>query len=175
MGAGLLWLWLQPWGRVLLAVAAAAVVVACVGYVANLPRRRRARLLRLATLQGLLELTPRQFEHEVADLLTSMGFSNVTVSGGAGDLQADIVARDPDGRVTVVQCKRYAPSRKIGSPVVQSFIGMAQIHHGADRAMFFATCGFSRPTCQLAAEHGVELLDEAQIIELFTQRTAVRA
>lgn len=172
---GVIWVWSQPWGPILIVLLIAAAILGGGFYLTTLPEKRRQRMLRLATLQGLLDLTPTQFEHEVARLLTAMGFSGVKVSGGAGDLQADIMARDVDGRLTVVQCKRYAPTRKIGSPVIQSFIGMARVHHGCDRAMFVTTGNFTEPARQLAAQHGIELMAGTDIVELFTQRAALAA
>src|SRR5687768_5436176 len=96
--AAVLWLWSQWWGRGLLVSVAIVAGTAGVAYVALTPRRRRGRKRRLATLDGLLDLTPAEFEHEVATLLQFRGFRGVSVTGSAGDLQADIVATDPDGR-----------------------------------------------------------------------------
>lgn len=173
--AAVMWLWSQWWGQALLILTGLVVLIAGIVYLARAPRRRRERLFRMSTMQGLLELTSRGFEVEVGHLLRAMGFSSIRVSGGAGDLQADIVARDPQGRSTVVQCKRYAPDRTIGSPVIQSFIGMARVHHACDRALFIATCSFTGPARQLAEKHGVELIDGSRVVELFTQRAAVSA
>src|SRR5687768_8482179 len=99
--AGVLWLWSQWWGRGLLVSVAIVAGTAGIAYVALAPRRHRGRKRRLATLDGLLDLTPSEFEHEVAALLQSHGFRSVSVTGSAGDLQADIVATDPDGRFTI--------------------------------------------------------------------------
>jgi restriction system protein len=171
--AGVLWLWSQPWGASLFIALAAVAVAAGLARIAAAARRRRHRLHRLATLEGLLALTPHQFEDEVAELLRSLGFAFVHVSAGAGDLQADIVAVDPDGLATIVQCKRYAPGRTIGSPVIQSFIGMARIHHECERALFVTTGSFTEPAYRLADEHDIELIDGAELVDLFTQRAGL--
>jgi restriction system protein len=164
---GALWLWQQWWGKALVLLAAALLVVLVVRAAVQAPQRRRARLQRLAALHGLLDLTPAQFEHAVAELLSATGYRDVRVSGGAGDLQADITATDPDDRRTVVQCKRYAPHRTIGSPVVQSFIGMAAVHHAAQRALIVTTARFSEPARDLAALHGVELVEGEELAARF--------
>lgn len=174
-GAGAAWLWSQPWGPEVLYAAAGIVVAGGVAHLATASRRRQRRLRHLATLDGLLALTPLEFEHEVAGLLSSLGFCDVEVTGMAGDLQADILAADPHGRDTIVQCKRYAPDRTIGSPVLQSFIGMARIHHDCERAMFVTTGRFTAPARALAQEHDVELLDGADLVELFAARHAAFA
>ena len=53
----------------------------------------------------------------------------------------------------VVQCKRYAPDNLVGSPVIQSFIGMVKIHHKADLGIFVTTSGYTLPAMNLAKEH----------------------
>ena len=173
--AGLLWLWSQAWGPTLLYATGAIALAGGVTHLATASRRRQRRLRHLATMHGLLTLTPAEFEYEVADLLRSLGFTHVTVTGAAGDLQADIVATDPDGNSTIVQCKRYAPDRTIGSPVIQSFIGMARIHHDCDRALFVTTGSFTAPAQRLADEHDIELVDGLDLVEMFTARTAAFA
>ena len=171
--AGVAWLWSQWWGRALLISAVTAATLAGVVYLARAPQRRRARLFRLSTMQGLLELSPAEFEVEVAALLESSGFGAVAVSGGAGDLQADIVAIDPQGLHTIVQCKRYLPDRTVGSPVIQSFIGMARVHHECERALFVTTGSFTTPAQRLADEHDIELVDGDELVEWFAQRAGL--
>ena len=75
--------------------------------------------VRVATLEGFLALTPSGFEQETAALFSMLGFTGMTVSGGAGDLSVDVFGTDPSGRPTFIQCKRYAPDRRIGSPEIQ--------------------------------------------------------
>jgi restriction system protein len=170
LAAAGLWLWSQPSGRTVLLWLGAAAVALLLGWIAATRIRRRRWRLRRETLEGLLALTPREFEDEVAGLLESLGFREVTVSGAAGDLQADIVATDPDGLATVVQCKRYAPGRSVGSPVVQSFVGMARLQHGCDRALLVTTATFTAPAQRLADEHDVELVDGPALVDLFAGR-----
>jgi restriction system protein len=122
-------------------------------------RARRARLAHLQTLGDLLVLTPAEFEEAVADLFRQLGYRNVTRTGRAGDLTADIVARDPDGRSVVIQCKRYAPGSQVGSPDIQRFIGMLITQHKADQGIFVTTAAFSRPARELAHGKALELID----------------
>ena len=175
LAGGLFWLWSQPWGPRLFYAIGGLAVTGGVLWLATASRRRQRRLRHLATMNGLLSLTPLEFEHEVADLLRSLGFSNVTVTGRAGDLQADIVAVDPQGRSTIVQCKRYAPNRTIGSPVIQSFIGMARIHHDCERALIVTTGSFTAPAWDLADEHDIELIDGTTLVEACNDRVAAFA
>lgn len=172
VAGGLVWLWAQPWGPTVLYSVAAFTAAGALTFLATASRRRQHRLRRLATMNGLLGLTPLEFEHEIADLLWSLGFSDIHVTGMAGDLQADILVTDPEGLSTIVQCKRYAADRSVGSPVIQSFIGMARIHHDCDRAIFVTTGTFTRPACELAEEHDVELIDGQDLVEMYSERTA---
>lgn len=71
---------------------------------------------------------PREFELQVAHALQARGLS-VQVTGGAGDEGVDIIARDPTpitGGTYLVQCKRYAPDRKVGVAEVRELYGALQ-------------------------------------------------
>ncbi len=119
------------------------------------------------TLQELLNLTPRQFEDAIAQMLRDLGYRSVRRVGGAGDLGVDISCRDRHGRLIVVQCKQYKPGRKVGSPTVQTLIGMAFIHHRADRAMLVTTAGFTREALSLAQRHGIRLIDGMELTRIW--------
>jgi restriction system protein len=108
------------------------------------------RRTRVKTLSDLLALSPTDFERAACQLLRDLGYKDVRRTGGAGDLAADVVCRSLQGQSVVVQCKRYAPSQRIGSPVIQTFIGMAHVHHQADRAILITTSGYTRAAIELA-------------------------
>ncbi|WP_328296183.1 restriction endonuclease [Kineococcus sp. NBC_00420] len=123
---GVLRSWLEIWWP-LLALAGAVTVVLFIWRVLVLRRRTRDRAARQARLDQQVATTDGlsggDFEHLVARLLRRDGWRQVTVSGGSGDLGADITARHPkDGSLLVVQCKRYT-DRAIGSPDLQRFLG----------------------------------------------------
>jgi restriction system protein len=132
-------------------------------------RQRLRRHLRHRTLLELLGLTPARFEAAIADLLRDVGYRGVRHVGGRGDLAADIVCHDQQGRSVVVQCKRYAPGQRIGSPEIQKFIGMVTVHHRADYGMFVTTTRFTEPAKQLAKQHGVVLYDDERLTALLAQ------
>lgn len=123
-------------------------------------RRRRTRQRHL---MELFALTPAQFEEAVGHLLHDLGYRRVHRNGRAGDLTADLTAVDREGRTVVVQCKRYAPGSKVGSPDVQQFIGMCTVHHQAERGIFVTTSEFSAPARALAERHAVELFDGGRL------------
>lgn len=130
----------------------------------GLARRRRA-LERAQQLQYLLNLSPSGFEQAVADILRQTGFNRMRVVGGAGDLSADITCHDESNRLTIVQCKRYQPHHKVGSPEIQQFIGMSLRHHGAQRMIYVTTSGYTAPAVDLAKRHQVEMIDGRLLVE----------
>jgi restriction system protein len=130
--------------------------------------RRRARVRRFETL---LALSPRGFEEEVGRLLADLGYHDVRRVGGPGDLGADLVCRDRHRKHVVVQCKRYAPGRRVGSADVQAFIGMITVHHKADRGIFVTTAGFTAPALELARQHEIELFDGARLAALVVRKS----
>jgi len=131
---------------------------------------RQRRTLRVRRFESLLALTPRGFEEEIARLLRALGYRDVRRVGGPGDLGADLLCRDRRGRLVVVQCKRYAPGRRVGSADVQSFIGMVTVHHRAERGLFVTTAAFTQPAIELARRHGIGLLDGAALARLVAER-----
>lgn len=114
----------------------------------------------------VLALTPAQFEELTAILLGSIGFTAVQRTGKAGDLGADITCLDSQGRTAIVQCKRYAPGSTIGTPVVQTFIGMMTVHHRVERGLIVTTVPFTQQAIDLARQHGIALIDGPALLLL---------
>lgn len=117
-------------------------------------------------LNALLALTPREFEHVAAKYMEHRGFTNVHVTGGAGDLGVDIHGQDEFGRLVVAQCKRYQPGAKIGSPEIQIFNGM-MVHHGAARGVFITTSSFTEPARMLARDRDIELVSGEEMSDYY--------
>lgn len=119
-----------------------------------------------ARLGDLLEMSAAEFEQLCVRVLLNLGYTDVRRTGSAGDLGADVVGKDPQGRSIIVQCKRYAPGNAVGSPTLQTFIGMKTVHHKADRGIVMTTAEFSRPAVQLALEHDIVLIDGDDIVKV---------
>jgi HJR/Mrr/RecB family endonuclease len=127
--------------------------------------RHDVRLLRLERAQeqrGLAGVIAsldamgwREFEQHIAGLLRRDGCTDVRVLGGSADRGVDITGRTADGRTVAVQCKHFAPHRSVWSGELQKFLGAAKVQHGADVALYVATCSFSREALAIAAEFGV--------------------
>jgi restriction endonuclease Mrr len=118
------------------------------------------------SLGEMLEMNPTEFEEFTGRALESLGFTNVTRVGGSGDLAADLTATDPQGRSAIVQCKRYTPGSKVGSPALQAFIGMKSVHHKVDRGIFVTTADYSQQSIDLAKEHGIVLIDGDDLVKI---------
>lgn len=134
---------------------------------AEAERQRRlaeARMRLAQELDTLLALSPTEFEHVVGQVLQGHGYTAVVHVGGAGDLGVDLRCVDPDGRSTVVQCKRYGITTKVSSPAVQLLIGAVSIAD-AQRGMLVTTSGFTRDAISLAAKRGIELIDGRGLVE----------
>lgn len=65
----------------------------------------------------------KQFEQHVAGLCRRDGCTEVVVTGGKGDLGADVIALLPDERRLVIQCKRQAARRAVTSADCSSSSG----------------------------------------------------
>jgi HJR/Mrr/RecB family endonuclease len=112
-----------------------------------------ADLLRvLASRPELLhELDPRRFEEVVAAIFRAKGF-DVTLTRQTRDGGRDILAVDSSEFGTslyLIECKRYAPHRKVGVEVVRGLYGVV----AADRAtkgIIATTSTFSRDAVAFA-------------------------
>jgi restriction system protein len=92
--------------------------------------------------------------------------------GGAGDLAVDIVAYGRANNLIVVQCKKYAPENKIGSPEIQKFIGMMHVHHQTQSGIFVTTSTFTQPAIELAERHNILLIDGERLVTIMRSRLA---
>jgi restriction system protein len=146
--------------RALIALAALVLLVALLSLRRSLGRRR--------SFGRLLAGSPTEFEEAVAAIMRRQGFRGVRRTGGSGDLTADVVAHDRSGRTVVVQCKRYAPGKPVGSKELQTFIGMQRIHHEADYGLYVTTSTYTAPARSLAERHGVTLVDGAELTAILS-------
>ncbi|WP_331770082.1 restriction endonuclease (plasmid) [Embleya sp. NBC_00888] len=123
------------------------------------PRTRAIARPGAVSFAAVDAMTGARFEEHVAELCRRDGCADVVVSGGAGDLGADVVARLPDGRSLVVQCKRLGRTRAVGSPDMQRFVGTARPVHHADVAVLVTNSRFTAPARRLAGAQDIVTLD----------------
>jgi restriction system protein len=130
----------------------------------------REEAVRVAVLAGdielILALSHAQFEYAMAVVLRMLGMTGIQRVGGRGHLSVVITANDASGRTVLVQCKRRASAKKIGSPEIEKFIGMAHLHHHADLKLFVTTSAYTDRAQALAPLHGIELVNGSDIENL---------
>jgi restriction system protein len=135
-------------------------------------RQRRARELaawrqhqadiyaaRVQAIGSYCSMGPREFEDALAWLCRRDGCPEAHATGKAGDLGADVKAITPDGRVLVIQAKRYAPGNLVTGPDLQKFGGTCFSVHGAQVAAVVTTSAFTKQARQYAAAMGIVLVD----------------
>jgi restriction system protein len=155
---------------VLIAAVPALGVILAVGLVGggvySFRKRKAARVVRTVQLRHVgsyMAMTPKQFEHALADLCRRDGCTGVRVVGGAGDLGADVIATTPDGRRMVIQAKRYAPANRVGSPEVQKVGGTYAVVHHAQLAAVVTTSGYTKAAVDYAARAGIRLYGQREL------------
>lgn len=106
------------------------------------------------TLEEVDRLSGQDFEKLVAELLREGGCTGVRRVGGSGDRGVDVTGVLPDGRSAVVQCKRYAPNRSVGSGDMQRLLG-ALTDSGADVALLVTVTRFTGAAERYAKDNGI--------------------
>jgi len=105
-----------------------------------------ARLLRVLDRQPeqILSLSARQFEEFVAALLERLDYRpSVTPVGRDGGIDIVATRTTPLGpELVLVQCKRYAPDKKVGEPVVKQLCMVVEDQR-ATRGLIVTTSTFT--------------------------------
>ena len=128
----------------------------------------RQQLETASHIGRLLTGSGTDFERSVASVLRVYGY-DLKLVGKSGDRGVDLQGTDKSGRKVVVQCKRYGPDNRVGSPAVQSFMG-AVVHHGAHHGLFIVTSTFARQSREMIAGSpiGVTLIDGTAFTQMAT-------
>lgn len=80
-----------------------------------------------ANPKAMYDISPRQFEELVAQLLSGFGL-DVTLTAQTKDGGRDIIAVSGDPQMTtIVECKRYSPDRKVGVAELRSLYGVVEL------------------------------------------------
>lgn len=140
---------------------ALAVVLLALAVTLRLVAWRRAKDRAARAHIAYFESGPRdgrRLEHVTADLQERQGL-DARVTGGGGDLGADVVAVTPTEELVVTQCKDYTLPKKVSSRDMQAFLGTVWGVHGAHVAVFVTTSYFTAAAAALAQQGGVLLVD----------------
>jgi hypothetical protein len=96
----------------------------------------------------------REFEEMVAEIFAKRGYV-VQLTQATRDGGRDIIAVREEMDIRnkyLIECKRYAPHRKVSIGVVQRLFGV-KISEGATKAILATTSGFSAPAQAFASQH----------------------
>lgn len=101
------------------------------------------------------EISPRDFEMVVAELLLRLEFDDVVLTPRSNDGGKDIVARRTVNDIPMkffFECKRYGPDRKVGIPELRSLLGSVA-QHGAEAniGVLATTSTFTRDGIEMIA------------------------
>jgi Restriction endonuclease/Topoisomerase DNA binding C4 zinc finger len=110
-----------------------------------------------------------QFEKLVGHVYKKLGYA-VNRRGGANpDGGIDLIV-EKDGRCAAVQCKQWK-TRDVGVKPVREFLG-ALADAGIQNGIFITLRGYTRDAKLLAEKHGIEILDEAGLVQMLNSTDA---
>lgn len=112
----------------------------------------------------------RRFEAVVERLFQQAGFVTHSQSHGA-DEGIDVwlfASSRPDVPIGLIQCKHWA-EKSVGVSKIRELRG-AMAAKSVQRGLFATTAGFTPEARQFALENGIDLLDQARLLELIAKR-----
>jgi restriction system protein len=112
-------------------------------------------------IKKVMDLDPYQFEIFVGHLLQAQGFTNVVVAGRSGDRGVDLIAKDPAGKMTIIQCKQWIRNN-VGTTPVQRLDSFARTRK-ADRKILITTSDFTLQGTDEAKITGTEIINGDQL------------
>jgi len=119
------------------------------------------RVLRRATWQYWLSLTPTDFEEAVGDLFLDKGYE-VWTTRATGDHGVDLYL-EKDGKKYVVQCKTY--KKVLGPNAARDLYGTMTAQE-ADEAFLAAPSGFSTATKEFCKGKPIKLMDIDELTKM---------
>lgn len=116
-----------------------------------------------------------QFERDVHDAMKELGYKvDHVASAKNGDDGVDVFAEDSKrNEFWAIQCKCYAPKRKIGPAVVRELIGALTGYPAGTRGMLVTTSGYSSGAVELASKSGIKLRLLVADIKKYGQRILI--
>jgi restriction system protein len=115
----------------------------------------------------MYKIHPRQFEELVADIFKAKGF-DVELTKETRDGGRDIIALSNTLDINckyIIECKRYAPTRKISIGIVQRLLGV-KISEAANKGILVTTSSYSLDAKRFASNHlwDLSLKDHKDIV-----------
>lgn len=135
-------------------------------------RQKREEILRkereeqMKKVNFIFDLTPREFENEIAAIYSKLGYE-VKITTYTNDKGVDVIAIKEKVKFAI-QCKRLQKDKVISRPELQKLYGgMASVK--ARRGIFVTTCKFSAPALEFARNNRIECIDLEQLVEIINK------
>lgn len=112
----------------------------------------------------IMALDPYEFEIFIGHLLEKQGFSQIVIAGRSGDRGVDVIALDPTGKRSVIQCKQWG-TNKVGSTPVQRLDSFARTRN-AERKILITTSDYTPQGKDEGKITGTELINGKELGEL---------
>jgi restriction system protein len=122
----------------------------------------------LSSAPNLMDLTPTEFEHLVANLFGKMGLET-KLTRSSRDGGVDCVAFDPRpilGGKVVIQAKRYRHT--VGVAAVRDLFG-TMMNEGASKGLLVTTSGFGPDAYEFVKNKPIELIDGGGLLFLLQE------
>lgn len=126
-------------------------------------------------LENILNKDSRFFERLVVDLLLKMGYGEFRPDAGKTTAPTNdggidgIINEDRLGLDKIaIQAKRYDKSNKIGTPLLQSFVG-ALMGKGVTKGVFITTSSFTPGAIDYAKNQSIILIDGDKLADLMIE------
>ena len=152
----------EPFSTVLFFVTGFILISTWIG-ITYWKRSRTRRKAFGITSEGLLDLSPSDFEEMVAELYRGMGHQ-AKRTGSIGDHGVDVIVKAKNGEKWVVQCKRWRTPA--GESIVRDFYGM-MLHEKAAQGAIIAIKGFSKAAIEWAKGKPLFLYDGNDFLRLW--------
>jgi HJR/Mrr/RecB family endonuclease len=104
-----------------------------------------------------------QFEKLIEMIYRHRGFSVTRMGGANPDGGVDLIV-EKEAEKMVVQCKHWR-KWKVGVQQIREFLG-AMTDSGIPKGIFITLMGYSGEARQLADKHGIQILDESDVVKL---------
>jgi restriction endonuclease Mrr len=100
-------------------------------------------------------LSPREFEHFIAELVAQLGFDDVKLTCFSGDGGRDVIATKVVHGLPIsffFECKKHAPENKVQVQTLRALLGViAHNSHTANIGVLVTTSQFTRGSKEIMA------------------------
>lgn len=129
-------------------------------------------VLEFLVLAGFNHIDPLEFEKLVMKMFEVLGFKG-QLTPASGDDGIDIILRDTNDTIGIVQCKRYNDNQVISAKDMREFLG-SMTHAKAEYGYFVTTTAFSEQAKEFSKDKNIYLVDSEKLKRLLLLSLDVR-